>query len=572
MILQELARYYERKHSADDSDIAPPGTEKQVIPFIFVINREGQFIDIDDTRESAGIEKKGRSFLVPQAVKRAANIKANLLWDNIVYVLGIDTKGNVEKAVKRHESFLLRIQEVFSDPTIDEGIRAVTLFFANEQDKQVLKHPLWPEVFQSTGNVTFRLDGDVELICQRRTVFDKILDSAKVSDANSLRRCLISGELDEVAILHTAIKNVWGAQTAGANIVSFNLPSCTSFGKVQGDNAPIGKRSMFAYTTGLNDLLSKTSKQRMQVGDASTVFWSERPHQMESLLFDLFAEVPKDDPARRTNFVRKLFSAPETGVLPFSDDETRFFVLGLAPNAARISIRFWQASTIKDIAGNLRQYFTDIALEHNGSVHYDSVFRLLASTALEHRAENIIPNMSGDFMNAILSGTAFPRTVLGAAIRRLRSGDEARHTIVSLLKGYIARLDRVHKYSNEELKVSLDESNQNIAYRLGRLFAVLERAQELANPGINTTIRDRYYGGASASPVTVFAQLLRLKNHHIAKLDNKGHAVFLEKLIGQIVDGINDFPAHLSLGDQGRFAVGYYHQRQAFFNKSTTND
>ena len=117
----------------------------------------------------------------------------------------------------------------------------------------------------------------------------------------------------------------------------------------------------------------------------------------------------------------------------------------------------------------------------------------------------------------------------------------------------------------------LDPDNTHPAYRLGRLFAVLEKAQEEASPGLNATIRDRYYGAASSTPVAVFTTLLRLKNAHLKKL-TIGQSVSFEKLLTEILGPVTDFPAHLSLPDQGRFALGYYHQRQDFFSKPTDSN
>jgi len=248
----------------------------------------------------------------------------------------------------------------------------------------------------------------------------------------------------------------------------------------------------------------------------------------------------------------------------FEDDGTRFYMLGLAPNAARIAVRFWMVKTVGELAVNIRKHFDDLRIAHAPhELETLSLFRLLVSTAALGKAENIPPNLGGEVMRSVIENLPYPQTLLGGAIRRIRAEQEVTYPRAAIIKAYINR-----QSGKEELKVSLDENNTNAAYRLGRLFAVLERAQERANPGINATIRDRYYGAASSTPMTVFSTLLKLKNHHIAKLDNKGEAVNLEKLIGQIMDGVVDFPAQLGLQDQGRFAIGYYHQRQAFFTKS----
>jgi CRISPR-associated protein Csd1 len=417
------------------------------------------------------------------------------------------------------------------------------------------------------------------MICQSPAVQEAI--SRQASAEGSTVHCLISGTEDVIERLHPAIKGVWGAQTSGANIVSFNLDAFNSWGKTKGANAPVGKKAAFAYTTALNHLLAKDSRQRIQIGDASTVFWAEKPgHPMESQFGDLFSEPPKDDPDRNTEAVKSLYRSPETGTSMFDNDGTRFYVLGLAPNAARIAVRFWHMASISDLAAQFRQHFEDIAIAH--APHEPetlSLFRLAVSMAAQGKSENIPPNLMGDTMKSILTGLPYPQTLLQAAIRRSRAEQAVVYPRAALIKACINRLSRKTNPANqEELKVSLDLSNTNTGYRLGRLFAALEKIQEDANPGINATIRDRFYGAASSTPVAVFTTLLRLKNHHISKLkgEKPGLAVKREKLIGEIIeeglDGKLGFPATLSLADQGRFAIGYYHQRQAFFTKTDQSE
>ncbi len=572
MILQALTEYYERKCQEGENSIAPPGMENQAIPFVIVLSENGQFCDIDDTRQAEGTNKQGRRFLVPQGViKRTSGIKANLLWDKPSYVLGFDdNKKNVTKVKAQQEAFINRIIETFGNNPQDIGVRSVLCFLKNKNYDALYKHRLWKEIEKFPRYISFRLSDETELVCQRSAVIQKIM--IKQPDHTQCAEqiiCLITGTPDELAELHTAIKGVRDSQSSGASIVSFDDPAFRSYGKIQGANAPIGKKSMFAYTTALNQLLDKGSQQRMQIGDASTVFWAEKLHQMESLLVNLFDEVPKDDPGRRSEAIKSLFAAPKTGVISLDEDPTKFYVLGLSPNAARLAVRFWYVTPVSELASHIRRYFNDIALEDSsGIVEYPSIFRMLLATAPDAKSENIAPNLAGEIMQSILSGNPFPRTLLDAALRRIQhigSKDSINHPLVALIKGYIVRLQRWQRITKEELKVSLDESNNNTAYCLGRLFAALERAQKWANPGINATIRERYYGAASSRPVTVFPLLLKLKNHHIAKLEHKGQSIFIEKLIGDIMSHLNNFPSYLDLADQGQFAVGYYHQRQTFF-------
>lgn len=560
MILQALKGYYDRKSKDPDSALAPEGFEVKEIPFVVVIDGNGALVQIEDTRSGDGKKKRAQSFLVPQGVKKTSGVSANLLWDSAEYALGIDTKGKAKRVVEQHAAFKARLEEL---PKSDKGIQAINNFLINVPFDKLETMPAWNEIKISNPLITFRLHGERELVCQSPSIIQSLqVESGDAEAPHSV--CLLSGESAEIERLHPSIKGVWGAQTSGANIVSFNQRSFESYGKEQkqGENAPVGKAAVFAYTTALNHLLGKDSKQRLQVGDASTVFWAEKPDKLENSFSDIFGEPPKDDPDRNTRAVESLYLSVKNGAFN-TDSDTRFFVLGLAPNAARISIRFWQVGTVAQMAGRIRQYFDDLNIVHAPHEKpYLSLFRLLVNTASLGKSENIPPNLAGDTMRSILSGLPYPATLLQAAIRRIHAEQEVSYPRAALIKACINR-----NSGKEKLKVSLDESNANQAYRLGRLFAVLERAQERANPGINATIRDRYYSSASSTPSTAFPILMRLKNHHISKLENRGEAVNLEKLIGSIADGISSdgFPHHLSLEDQGRFAIGYYHQRQDFF-------
>jgi CRISPR-associated protein Csd1 len=269
-----------------------------------------------------------------------------------------------------------------------------------------------------------------------------------------------------------------------------------------------------------------------------------------------------------------LFNAPKTGDYNKDPSGQKFFVLGLSPNAGRISIRFWKVGTIGEFAENIRKHFEDIAIgKPKTEPEYYSLWRLLVNAAVQDKSDNIPPNIAGDFMRSILDGAPYPATLLQLVLRRVKSDAEYRvkPARAALIKAYLNRYMRNHKDPNEkELLMELDKEQTSTGYQLGRLFAVLEKIQEEANPGINATIRERYYGAACGTPVTVFPTLMRLKNHHLAKMENKGRVVNLERLIGEIVKRpFDDFPSHLTLHEQGKFAIGYYHQRQDFFTPKT---
>lgn len=571
MILHALHDYYQRKVEGDAKALAPFGFEPKEILFLVVLDEQGNFVDLEDYRVQEGKKLRGRVTVVPQGAKRSGKNSwqvAYLLWDHPGYVLGVaeGDAESLERAAKQHQSFIALIRQTFPDPDVDVGIRAVLQFLETADLATLSQHPNWPELLKTKGNISFRLQGDSNLVCQRPAV-RKALTLANANDDEATRmRCLVTGDEDVIERLHPAIKGVWDAQTSGANIVSFNLDAFKSFGKEQGYNAPIGKQAAFAYTSALNHLLRTDSRQRLQVGDASTVFWADREnHPLEESFLDLLLDAGKDNPDRNTDAVRSLYEAPWAGKQANASDDTQFFILGLSPNAARISVRFWHHGPVAEIAGHIRQHFEDLDIERGSrDTPFLSLHRLLVCTALQEKRENIPPNLASDTLRAVLTGTPYPWTLLTAVLRRIRAEHHINYPRAALIKAVLVRKNR----HQQEVSVSLDPANPNVGYRLGRLFATLERAQEAASPGLNTTIRERYYGAAAATPVTVFPQLLKLKNHHLAKLENRGYAVNLEKLIGEIFDGIEVFPSHLAIEDQGRFAIGYYHQRQAFYKKS----
>jgi CRISPR-associated protein Csd1 len=334
----------------------------------------------------------------------------------------------------------------------------------------------------------------------------------------------------------------------------------------------MGEKASFKYTTALNHLLGKDSNQKLQVGDVTTVFWSDRQNHLEDDFRDLFDEPEKDDPHKLTEKVKSLLKSVDTGAMPSDeeDKETRFFILGLSPNAARISIRFWHTGTVAEYSHKIARHFHDLEIVHaQHQRDYFSIWWLLRSVAALGKSENIPPNLAGDWMRAILNGSPYPQTLFQSAIRRIHVEREVSYERASIIKACLNRKGQSQHQSEKEMVVSLDKDNTNPGYRIGRVFAVLEKIQEESSPGINATIRDRYYAAASGTPASVFPILLRMKNHHLGKLE-KGREIYFEKLLGEVISAVpaDGFPAQLSLPDQGRFAIGYYHQRQAFFTKS----
>jgi len=578
MILQALYDYYLRK--ADDPDpkrrLPRFGFEDKEIPFVIELTVEGKPLGITDTRQPDGKRKVAQRYRVPKAVKRASNVLANLHWDNAEYVLGVDTRGKPERVVEQHAAFRQRLQDLPESARADAGIRAVETFYAAGGAALLVNAPAWQEILETNPNITFRLYPETDLICQRPAVAAASagFEMEEGSEA-SQGICLVTGEHLEIQRLHSSIKGVKGAKPTGADIVSFNERAYESYGKTkrQGENAPIGVVAAFAYTTALNHLLDYQTRQRFQVGDASTVFWAQKGGlAIEEGFGDVFSDPADDNPDARTDRIRSLLGAVQSGQFDGGEGQDKFYVLGLAPNAARLSVRFWHAGTVSEIGQCIRDWFDDLRIDRRSNdPEFPSLYRLLKDCAALREVKNIPPNLGGDVIRAILSGGAYPVNWLNAAIIRCRAEQEVSYLRAAAIKACFNRSKRNSDFSFiQEFSEMLNPANVNPAYRLGRLFSVLERVQEKAvNP--KSTIRDRYYGAASSTPATVFSTLLRLKNHHLSKLDEHGTKYF-ERLIGEIMDGLEDFPKHLVLQDQGRFALGYYHQRQDFFSKPAQSD
>ncbi|AMN45530.1 hypothetical protein ACG33_00115 [Steroidobacter denitrificans] len=578
MILKALNRYYERSES-----LPREGWVRRGVDYVVVLNAQGECINL----ESIGELKKGKTVpserlvtaIGKQAMKHTNSGKdANLLWDNASFVFGTGNKGATKLT-----SFIDTLQGWLGGIN-DPGVEAVKLFCLNLKKRPeaagvlIERFQLKKDFDKRDPVLTFRLVEDVESVHLRprvRAAYEAALIATQFG--SPVRgNCLVTGQIDvPLALNESVIKGVWGGQPAGCNIVSFNARAFESYGKRErnGENAPVSTQASFAYTTALNHLLS--SSQRIQVGDASTVFWAEEPHDLESAMSDLFGDPPKDDPDRNVRAVESLYSAVHTGKFAEGGLSTRFHVLGLAPNAARISIRFWETATALELGERIKQHFDDLEIVHaDYEPRYLSLSRLLRGVALLNKAENIPPNIGGEVMRAILEGLPYPATLLNQAVMRCRAEQSVTYARAAAIKASLNRQIRFRQSPEKEFLPMLDLGNTNPGYRLGRLFATLEKIQEDANPGLNATIRDRYYGAASSTPSAVFSTLLRLSKHHLGKLPG-GLEVVRERLIGEIMGGFSadSFPPRvLPLADQARFALGYYHQRQAFFTKSESKN
>lgn len=586
MILQALNHYYQRLLARGEEGLAPFGYSPEKISYEILLAPDGRVVGVNDIRDNSGKKPMPRLMNVPQPPKRASGIAPCFLWDKTSYVLGISATS--KRSDKEHDAFKTLHQKSLASAE-DAGLKALQAFLAAWTPERFAQAPFKDEMLDA--NMVFRLDGEKTYLHERpaaQTIRARLL-AGDEGEAAVLASCLVTGERMPVARLHASIKGVWGAQSAGASIVSFNKDSFTSYGKNQGENAPVSEQAAFAYTTVLNHLLRRGehNRQRLQIGDTSMVFWAEASSDDEATaaedwMADVWAWDDGPTDGQETQSMRQALEKlvqgkPLKDIDPRLDPATRIYVLGLAPNASRISIRFWHVDTLGALADNVAWHARDMQLEPAPWKLMPALWRLVLATAPSRdgraKSEDVPPQLAGELMRSILNGTRYPGSLLASTLMRMRTDGDLSGVRVAICKAVLTRNKRLgNNEIKEEVPVSLDKESLSPGYRLGRLFAVLEDVQRNALGGqVNATIRDRYYGAASATPASVFPVLLRNTQNHLSKLrkEKAKLAGFFESEIRDIVDGLPEhFPRSLRIEAQGQFAIGYYHQSQARFDKS----
>lgn len=568
-LLSALVRAYDR---LPDKPVFGYSVEK--IGFCVVLNADGSVADVVDLR---GDDKKRspRMMLVPQAKKRTVGIDPNVLWDKTPYALGV-TGGAGKRTAAEHAAFKARHLDWLADAT-DEGLVALRRFLEGWSPEKFALPPWHDDVRDQ--NLVFRLSSEFTFLHDRPAARE-LCRRIGAEGASDAQICLVTGDAAPVARLHPSIKGVWGAQSSGASLISFNLDAFTSYGHEQGDNAPVSEAAAFAYTTALNRYLADPN-HRIQIGDASTVFWADCEDQQTAAEADRWAAfmfgnraLAGDDESVAENRIKEKLLLMRDGkslpqVAPELDEGVRFHVLGLAPNAARLSVRFWWESDFGTLAENYRRYLTDIAIEPPPRDGWPPLWRYLTELAVLGKRENVPPLVAGDWMRTIITGTPYPLTLMSTALMRIRADGEVNALRAAILKSVLIR-----NFQSKEAPVALDPANTNRGYLLGRLFAVYEEVQRAALGGnVNATIKDKFYGSASATPQKVFRTLDAGSQNHFSKLrkQSPGRLVNLEKLLISITDlmepGNDPIPASLASAEQALFGIGYYHQRSDFFRK-----
>lgn len=564
MILKALYDYYERK-----GNLPRKGMELKEIGFLIVIDKEGNFVRFEDRRID---RNRAQSFLVKKHVNRTSAPLANYLYDNSAYVLGYSEKGDGEKCF---DTFKAKVKSILQEYPQNDDIKAIDLFYKNDREAllEIFKQDvLWNEIEKNLNKkfstFSFLMEGESTIVASKT----ELINTNDDKDSEGGQMCLVSGMRGNIVETTTATM-IPGSQ-ATAKLVSFQVSSgYDSYGKNKGYNAPISEDAEFAYTTALNYLLRSDSQNKFLIGSRTFVFWAskddEAGKQAEESIWDMFGFKDNDDPDKNIINVRKAFESIYSGSIKTTLDD-RFYILGLAPNSARIAVTYWADIPLKDFSEMILRHFKDMEIvdTRKEKKPYFGLHSLLATVSLEGKSSNVSPNLPDAVVKSIFQGLPYPQTLFASCIRRINAEQSISITRAAILKAY---LNRLNDNNNNKLTVMLDTSNTNQGYLCGRLFAVLDKIQDDANN--QRSIKERYINSASATPAAVFSTILNLSLHHSAKL-NEGRSVYFEKIKQEIVDKISadGFPAHLDLQDQGRFFVGYYHQMQWFYTKNSDKE
>lgn len=577
MILQALAEYYSALEKQGKT--ASPGWGPVKVSFALYLGEDGALERVVSVQAEQQRGKK--TVLVPQnmslpaPIKRTVGVAANFLCDNSSYILGVDTKGDPERTAKCFAACKALHQKLLTgiDTT---AAKSALAFFQNWQPDKAAEHPAlaehWDELI-SGCNLVFRCaDGYAQDDPEIRRAWERHYNSDDDDGAPKMV-CLITGEQGPAEAVHPAIKGVAGAQSSGAALVSFNAPAFCSYGKEQNLNAPTSKAAAFAYTTALNYLLADRDHV-FRMGDTTVIYWAQSG---ETAYQDLFGSVYSD--AYEEEDLRHMVEELCKGHGVEFDDTMlepgmNFYVLGLSPNAARLSVRFFLRNTFGGFLEHIEAHRARLKISRPNYAKYEvpSLKSLLDATVNQNsRDKQASPEMAGEMLRAILNDTPYPATLLNGVVLRMRAERVVTWPRAAILKAYYLKRPNKDIPAEEVLTVSLNEASTSVPYNLGRLFSVLENIQQKANPGINVTIKDKYFNSASATPAVVFPVLINLAQKHLKKLPD-GQRIYFEKSMQSILDKLGeDFPTRMNLPQQGAFQLGYYHQTQARYQTKEDN-
>ena len=598
MILQALTRYYDILLKDDESEIAPPGYSSTGISFALNISANGELLDVfplfEQVQRGKKMEEKPKRMIVPEQVKKSSGLISNFMWENSAYMLGISDSEKPDYASKRFKEFCRFHKELLANAK-SPVTKAVVAFLDNYDSQKGTKHPkIAPhlETMLKGGNLVFMFNGK---FAHEDIDIQQAWEIYKAGGDAVFGQCLITGETAPIARLHPSLKGIRGASAFGGSLVSFNDYAYESFNKSQGLNSPVSEKAASAYTTALNYLLSSSNENRkFTIGDTTVVYWAETEKKGYAKAFMGLCEpeiVEVEPPTEEENKpvrgkkaekrlkkvaekVRRVQALDVKHLLEGLDENPRFYILGLAPNAARVSVRFFHSDPFDKVVEKMMKHYKDleIAKEFDDQHTYLTIQDILKETVSPKASDqDASPLLAGSVFRAILENTPYPAALYNAIINRVRADQDEKFTKkISYARAAIIKAYLIRKYRNqpqhpiqEVLIMSLNEQSTIPAYLLGRLFAVLEKVQQEAIGDVNASIKDRYFTSACASPKSVFPTLLRLSQHHISKAefgyarDNR-----IEKILGLLDVEKNPIPSHLSLDEQGVFVLGYYHERK----------
>ena len=577
MILQALAKHYE--NLAAEGKVSKEGWCEAKVSYAIELMPDGKvkgFISLK-TEEERGKKKVWVSTtrMVPQMVTRSSGVSSNFLCDNSKYMLGFDKDGSSKRVLECFQAAKEKHLELLEQAE-GEMAASIKAFFETwnpeKEEEKIKESEIW-EALTDGGNLIFYMNGcEAQEDEEIKELWNEKQNSCDGEEGGNTGICLVTGKKAEISRIHRTIKGVPGAQSSGAALVSFNAPAFESYGKEQSYNAPVGKYAEFAYTTALNYLLSQRN-YTFQLGDTMVVYWAENGQKAYQDVFS-FALVPTVD-NRET--IREIFDCIKKDQPIKVDDiemdsEQRFYILGLAPNAARLSVRFFYQDSFGKILEHISEHYERMKIVQPSweTREYMSIRDMLMETVNQNsRDKNPIPNMAAMVMQAVLSGGRYPASLYTDTLIRIRADQGERKLSwgrTAILKAYLIRNTNWKEGVNY---MGLNKENSEQPYLLGRLFAVLEFIQKDTNPGIKATIRDRYFNSACATPASVFPILIKLMNSHIKKLerDNLGAKISYENQLTEIMGKLDEFPRRLTLEEQGKFDLGYYHQVQDKYTK-----
>ncbi len=563
MFLSELYKFKKRMGEDPDSGMAPEGFSEENISFVLRLTPEGELVDCLSLMTDKG---KPRRLQVPAVVKRTVGIDPNFLWDNTGYVLGVDGKGKPERTAKTFAAFRERHRQA-AETTGNGRLRTVAAFLDRWNPENFDDLPDHAALLDA--NVVFQIVGESCFIHEAPDVREA-WDAIRTANPDVPRGiCLITGRPGPIENVHPAIKGVAGAQSSGAALVSFNCRAFESYGKSQSLNAPVSTEAAQAYTTALNYLLRRENRHLVSIGDTAVVFWAEQAaRREEDLMFRMMhiADEPEAAGEDKTtlNSVHDVLAGLSQGIpvrnLEGLNGDARFFVLGLAPNQARLAVRFWLTTSFGELAANVGRFYRELSVERSSTTQpeFPAFWQILRELAAQGKSSNLPPFLGSALARSAFSGAPFPEALHTAVLTRIHADKRVSYLRAALIKAVLTRNHR------KDMPMSLDTSRQDVSYLLGRLFSILEKNQQDALGTLNASIHERYIGSASATPQRVFPLLLRLAQHHAGK-SKYGHLA--QKNIAAVVDNIPAFPATLTVEEQGDFFLGYYQQNNANYRK-----